>query len=440
MSDFSRVTWSEGMFLRPQHFQQQERFFLYEMNQMANQTTYSWGIRELKLDEALLNHGQVGIAKMNALMPDGSVVVCPFREVLPEPLQLDKSVREQLVYLAIPAEKQGVINISEQGSSQVTRYNFCDHQVSDSVVGSESTEILQLAQLSPELKLSSDSLSGYVTVPIARVIELTDEGKVILDDKFIPPCLNVQRSPVIKQSITELRGMIKLRADTIANRLSQGQGTASSIADFLMLQLLNRYEPLFLHLEMGDGLHPEVLCRYLFSFTGELSTFIAEKKRPPEMPVYLHDNLATVLGCIMTVLNQYMSSVLEQTAVQLPVEATKFGIRVAPVADKALLERAVFVIAVKADLPTEELRRRFPAQVKIGPVEHIRDLVNNQLPGIAVAGLPVAPRQIPYHSGYHYFQLDKSNDYWQRLSASGGIAMHLSGQYPDLDMQLWAIN
>ncbi len=234
--------------------------------------------------------------------------------------------------------------------------------------------------------------------------------------------------------------MVKLRADSVAGRLSQGQGTASSIADFLMLQLLNRYQPLLNHFEVTDGLHPETLCRYLLSMAGELATFSGDTKRPPELPVYLHDDLTMVLGNLMTLLNQYMSAVLEQTAIQLPIEATKFGIRVAAVPDKGLLERSMFVLAVKADIPNEELRRRFPAQVKIGPVEHIRDLVNNQLPGIATTALPVAPRQIPYHAGYHYFQLDKSNDYWQRLSASGGIALHLSGKYPDLDMQLWAIN
>ncbi|MGF1725732.1 type VI secretion system baseplate subunit TssK [Photobacterium nomapromontoriensis] len=441
MSDFSRVAWCEGMFLRPQHFQQQERFQLYELTQVVSHISpYLWGINELQLDDALLKHGQVGIARVSAIMPDGSAVVSPKRERLPQSLQLDKSVREQLVYMAIPVEKAGSVNISTQDSPQITRYRFDDHEVADSAIGTEATEVLQLSQLAVELKLASDSLSGYITLPVARVREVTEEGRVILDEKYIPPCLNTQKNPVIKRFITELRGMIKLRGDTIAGRLSQGQGTASSIADFLMLQLLNRYEPLLCHLDMTEGLHPEYLCRQLFSMAGELATFSTDKKRPPELPVYLHDDLTQVFGKIMIVLNQFMSAVLEQTAIQLPIEATKFGIRVAAVADKALLERSTFVLAVKADLHPDELRRRFPAQVKIGPVEHIRDLVNNQLPGIATTALPVAPRQIPYHAGYHYFQLDKTNDYWRRLSASGGIALHLSGKYPDLDMQLWVIN
>jgi len=441
MSDYSRVVWSEGMFLRPQHFQQQERFMLNELNELVSQaSSYSWGVFELTVDEALLNHGKLGFESIYARMQDGSAIISPKRDALPLPLQLDKSVREQIVYLTIPIEQVGGMNIAASDSSQVTRYRFEDHEVADFNVGSDATDVLQLAKVALELKLSSDSLSGYVTLPIARVIEINDEGRVILDEKYIPPCLNVQRNRVIKRFLTELSGMVKLRADSVAGRLSQGQGTASSIADFLMLQLLNRYQPLLNHFEVTDGLHPETLCRYLLSMAGELATFSGDTKRPPELPVYLHDDLTMVLGNLMTVLNQYMSAVLEQTAIQLPIEATKFGIRVAAVPDKGLLERSMFVLAVKADIPNEELRRRFPAQVKIGPVEHIRDLVNNQLPGIATTALPVAPRQIPYHAGYHYFQLDKSNDYWQRLSASGGIALHLSGKYPDLDMQLWAIN
>ncbi|OLQ69950.1 type VI secretion system-associated protein [Photobacterium proteolyticum] len=441
MSEYSRVAWTEGMFLRPQHFQQQERFLLNELSEQVNQdSSYPWGVFDYIIDEALLNHGKLGIEAISARFQDGSVVNCPKRDPLPVVLKLDKSVREKIVFLAIPTEQVGRVNIAAADSTQVTRYHFEDREVADYAVGSDAVDVLQLAKLSLELKLSGDSLSGYLTLPVARVIEVTDEGRVVLDEKYIPPCLSAQRNKVIKRYLSELSGMIKLRADSVASRLSQGQGTASSIADFLLLQVLNRYEPLLSHFEVTDGLHPETLCRYLLAMAGEMATFSGETKRPPELPVYLHDDLTRVMGNLMIVLNQYMSVVLEQTALQLPIEATKFGIRVAAVSDKGLLERAIFVLAVKADIPNEELRRRFPAQVKIGPVEHIRDLVNNQLPGIATTALPVAPRQIPYHSGYHYFQLDKSNDYWHRLSASGGIALHLSGKYPELDMQLWAIN
>ena len=72
-------------------------------------------------------------------------------------------------------------------------------------------------------------------------------------------------------------------------------------------------------------------------------------------------------------------------------------------------------------------------------MEEIRPLVNSALPGIGLRPLPVAPRQIPYHAGVVYFQLEEASPYWAKMTTSGGIAVHVSGEYPGLSMELWAI-
>jgi type VI secretion system protein ImpJ len=131
--------------------------------------------------------------------------------------------------------------------------------------------------------------------------------------------------------------------------------------------------------------------------------------------------------------------VLEQTAVAIPLRERRQGIRVAVISDPTLLERATFVLAVSADMPVEEIRRRLPAQIKIGPVEQIRTLVNSQLPGVAVRSLPVAPRQISFHADNVYFELDRTGEMWKSIRGSGGMAVHLAGTYPGLKMELWAI-
>jgi type VI secretion system protein ImpJ len=131
--------------------------------------------------------------------------------------------------------------------------------------------------------------------------------------------------------------------------------------------------------------------------------------------------------------------VLEQKALIIPLEERKYGIRVANLEDRSLLGSANFVLAVNASMAAETLQRRFPGQVKIGPVEKIRDLVNLQLPGIGLRQLSVAPRQIPYNAGFNYFELDKNNDYWKLLENSGGCALHIGGEFPGLELELWAI-
>lgn len=90
-------------------------------------------------------------------------------------------------------------------------------------------------------------------------------------------------------------------------------------------------------------------------------------------------------------------------------------------------------------MSAEDLRKAFPSQVKIGSVDVIRDLVNVQIPGVRVKALPAVPRQIPYHAGKVYFELERKGDYWQGLHDSGNIAIHVGGRFPDLDVKLWAI-
>ena len=117
----------------------------------------------------------------------------------------------------------------------------------------------------------------------------------------------------------------------------------------------------------------------------------------------------------------------------------QYGVRVAVVPDLELLRSAVFVLAVNAQMPGEALRLRFPGQVKIGPVERIRDLVNLALPGIALRALPVAPRQIPFHAGFNYFELERGGELWKQLQQSGGLALHIAGDFPGLEIECWAI-
>ena len=82
---------------------------------------------------------------------------------------------------------------------------------------------------------------------------------------------------------------------------------------------------------------------------------------------------------------------------------------------------------------------RFPTQAKLGPVEKIRELVNLQLPGIALRPLPVAPRQIPFHAGFSYFELDNAGELWKQLDSSGGLGIYVTGDFPALELSLWAI-
>jgi type VI secretion system protein ImpJ len=275
---------------------------------------------------------------------------------------------------------------------------------------------------------------------VVRLIERRADGRIVLDTHYVPPMLHVPAQPVLDGWLREVHGMLHQRGEALGARLAQpGRGGVGEIADFLLLQVVNRHQPQFAHLQRVPVLHPERFYALAVGLAGELATF-REQRRPPAYPDYRHDDLAGCFGALMSDLRQSLSMVLEQTAVPIDLQERKHGVRVAIIGDVELLRTAVFVLAVTAQMPGEALRLRFPTQVKIGPAEKLRDLVSLQLPGVTLRPLPVAPRQIPYHAGFHYFELEtRGNDLWKQLETSGGLAMHIAGEFPGLALEFWAI-
>lgn len=442
MSDYSKVIWSEGLFLQPQHLQQQERYLEHYVETRCRALVgHSWGLADFELERDLLRVGKVALRRAAGVYPDGTPFRAPEDEPVPAPLLVGPQVRDQRVMLAIPLRRPGELDVERGAAAEgLERYTVREMQARDATGATATTAVLEVGALRSRLMLESEATEAYSCIPVAHIVECRGDGEVVLDDAFIPTVLQSRASPRLVTMMTEVVGLLNQRGEALSGRVSAtGRGSAAEIADFLMLQVINRVQPVFTHYADSGAVHPETLYRAFAAAAGELATFTAVSRRPAKYPAYRHDRLKESFEPVVAALRAALSVVLEQAAVAIPIEARRFGIHVALVADRSLYEHAAFVLAARADVPSEELRRRFPAQIKIGPVEKIRDLINLQLPGVNVRPLPVAPRQIPFHAGFVYFELDQSNDMWAQLSTSGGVAVHVAGEFPGLGMEFWAI-
>jgi type VI secretion system protein ImpJ len=234
--------------------------------------------------------------------------------------------------------------------------------------------------------------------------------------------------------------MLGNRGDTLAERIrSSGKVGGAEVGDFMMLQLINRSELLLRHCLELEQLHPEALYRTLLTMLGDLATFSSDNKRPRLDGHYQHGDQGASFRRLMKPIRQVLSMVLEQHAMELALQTRQYGIIVSPLQDHTLLGSASFVLAASASCDAEELRRRLPAHLKVGPVESIRELVNLQLAGIKVKPLPVAPRQIAFHANKTYFTLELSPDDLAKMERSGGFAFHVSGEFAELELKFWAI-
>ncbi len=443
MTWHNKVMWTEGMFLQPQHFQQQDRFNGRQMEgRLAATQAWPWGFVALQVDEAALLQGRIMVTSARGVLPDGLAFAIPNDDPAPPAFEVPADARDQLVVLAVPQSRPGVAesDVEAGETAMPPRWRVADIEAADVHAASLREAPVQVGRLNLRLLLERYSNEGYVTLGAVRVVERRADGRVVLDSQYVPPMLHVPAQQVLDGYLREVHGMLHQRGEALGSRLAQpGRAGTGEIVDFLLLQVINRFQPLFAHLQRLPVLHPERFYDLCLALAGELCTF-REQRRPPPYPEYRHDDLAGCFRVVMADLRQSLLMVLEQTAIPIELQERRHGIRVAVLADAELVRTALFVLAVNAQMPGEALRMRFPTQVKIGPTQRIADLVNLQLPGVTLRALPVAPRQIPYHAGFTYFELEtRGNELWKQLETSGGLAMHIAGEFPGLALEFWAI-
>jgi len=444
MSWTSKIIWSEGMFLRPQHFQQNDRYLesLIE-NRVSPMRPYSWGIEELHINLEALSLGKIEIEKCKAILPDGTTINIPSADAPPLPIEPAKNTKDENFYLCLMEKRPNATEASrEEDLDHKARFGIEVTDVRDVSLPEDSRAPIELGHKNLVLLKESDERTEYACLGVGRIIEIRSDKRVVLDDTFISPSIDCLSNEKLNGYIQEIQGLLKQRAEAIAIRLGADghSGGTAQVEDYMLLQLINGFEPVFAHLQQLPAFHPEVLFRTCLKLAGELATFTNTTNRPSKLPEYVHTDLTSTFIAIMTELRRSLGVVFEHSAQQIPFKHyKKVGINLAVINDKSLFSSAVFVLAVKADLPTEKLRSQFPLQAKVGPKEVMKQLIQSQLPGIELEALSVAPRQIPFHSGFSYFELNKRGDMWKKMSTSAGLGLHPGGNYPGLELELWAI-
>lgn len=445
MSWFSRVVWSEGLFLQPQHFQQQDRHAAWWVeSRSAPLFGHFWGFSHLLLDEAALAAGKVAIAEARGILPDGTPFDIPAVDLPPPALDFPKDAKDQVVYLALPLRRVQGLEVaadSADATARLARYEPVEFQVSDAHTASGGEPFaIEVGQPKLRLALANPLTDAYIRIGVVRITERRAESSLLVDRSYIPPVLDSSVSPVLAGYLQEVGALLRQRGDALAARVAHpGAGGVAEIADFLFLMTVNRHQPVFEQFQRLHPLHPRQLHERLLEVAGELATLTSTERRPGDFPPYRHDDLDLCFLPLIRAVRLGLATLLEQNAIAIELQDHKQGRYVGLITDRSLLRQAGFVLAVNAQIPGEAVRTRFPTQAKLGPLERMRDLVNLQLPGIGLRPLPVAPRQIPFHAGFSYFELDNTGDLWQQLETSGGLGIYVAGDFPGLELSLWAI-
>lgn len=444
MTKNSRTMWTEGMFLGPHHFQQQDRYILNTISAASSQTSpYPYGLTAISIDEPALAEGRFSLLACSGHFADGTPFSLPEQGPLPSPIDITVDAGDSVVSLGLPFESHSEKDVAEQPDRQsFARYLLRDQQITDRhSPDSSSEETVFTAELWTRLLLTDADETAFHTIPLARIKNIKDDGTVVLDERFFPCAAQLAAATGVHRLCREILALLSQRASDLAGRLGRpDSGDATQLTQFFLLQIINRAKPLFEHITVTPTLHPESLYRELIQLSGELATICTTARQAPALPAYNHRDQYGTFYPVAVNIRESLNWIPQSNTASLPVEHIKGGIYTATVPDINLFQSARFILAVSARVPPEELRQNFIQQTTVSSKEKLRDLVTTHTQGVVLEPMLTVPNSIPMYDQHLYFEFDRGNSLWSEIGVSGIIAIHIAGNYPELNMQLWTVS
>ena len=451
MRNRHRVVWTKGMFLVPQQFQTQDRYFESALQfRFAASCFANWGVTELEIDSDALQNGLFRLGKCAGVMPDGESFDMPDTDELPA----SRAVADHFpptqalldVFLGIPENRPRARNVSVPGRTPAesadappsTRYLAETRMFTDENTGDEEKPV-QVARRTFRVLFGDEYRDGFSTLRIAQVTR-NAAGMPILHPRFVAPCLSLASSSYLSSLLRRQIEILAAKSATLSGpRRERGRITAEFLpaetANFWLLHTVNSYLPELKHIWKVRKGHPEPAYVAMLRLAGALATFSLEA-HPENLPDYDHDDLGRCFTLLDEKIRDLMETVIPSKFVSVPLEVRDRFVWGGTVTEDRYFRDSQFFLAVSANMGVDDLIRKVPQLVKISSQDEIQRRIRNALPGVGLRHTPAPPAAIPMKLGNQYFALNQSGDLWNAIMLSRQIAVHAPGEIVEPRMEI----
>jgi type VI secretion system protein ImpJ len=441
MKVVDKVAWSEGVLLRPQHFQQLDR---YHESLVAARLdaidALNWGALHIELDQRALQQGLVTLSAFEGIMPDGTPVLLDAEsaQAAPKPRPLEPHFPPAQtgvqVLLAIPQERSGVTNFAEDGDQ--LRYALRTRKIPDMARDDRHTEI-QLALPNLVLLFGDESRDGFSALPIARVVR-NEGGAPVFSDTYVPPCLRIQCSTAIVRRLEHLlTGMIarfrvlrETRRITGENRV---EFNAADVTRYLQLHALNSMLPSMFHLAHAREASPRATFLLLSQLAGQLATFAPDGDMTTPID-FDYTNLEASFGAIFDLCERLLSALDTERYVACQLKLQSKGRFYADLSDVRLEGCSRFMIGVDSKHARALVVQEVTQRAKLASHGDIDFVLSRNVSGIRVNTCERPPAEVPTRPGLTYFTLPLPEEdvYWKHVRKDSNLVVWLP---PALDAE-----
>jgi type VI secretion system protein ImpJ len=463
MDQLRPIFWGQGMFLQPQHFQQQDGYHEARLRRYLHSLyPYCWGIKSLVIHQAALQNFRLEIERCELVTWEGTIVEFQGESSASNAHLLPRSFEEAMdpggkpleVYLGLKHLRREEPNLAVQNAATGTiagpdrRRRFSLQEVTTPDLFAPPGQDCALQYLMYEVQvLFGDEIGTTHDCELVKIGELertTDGRGANLSRRYIPPCLTVHASPVLDAMLKDIRDLLTAKGREFLDYKRQRRvqtlemGTRET-GYLLIMQTLNRYIPLFHHHLEVQETHPCLLYALLRQLVGELSTFsetISVLGGP--LPPYRHDRLWECFDAAVQVTKALLDELAKgpEYVVPLTFDGEYFA---------ASLDRKFFTgnnhyyLSIRVDIPPRELERLLTGTGKVCSREEMEALRQRALPGLMVRYLDSPPEDLPRRAHCHYFEIDHHGTLWQRLEQRQNIAVFCQVPPEKTEMQLMVL-
>jgi type VI secretion system protein ImpJ len=446
-----QVHWYEGLFLHPQHFQAQDRFW-DELLRTGHQWDhpYHYGLCAFEYSpEALANH-RLEVRTLKARMRDGTLVALDgpsepdavdLKEAVgggqPVSANLAEAFEHELVarvYLGVPKLKLGRPNVGLPESQPRPRYVELRQPTADESQGGAEQE-LEFRTLNARLLLSTDDLSGYEVLPIAQIKRAgAGEARPEIDREYIPPVLAVDAWPRLGRDIVRaVYDVAGQKTEVLAQQVvDRGIGFSSrdpgDMDRILMLSQLNAAHAALGVLAFAKGVHPLVAYTELCRLLGQLSIFHRER-RAIEVPPYDHEDLARIFFHVQQQIEAIINSVRDYEYEQRYFMGVGMGMQVTLEPKWFNSDWSWYIGVNKGELTQQECRELLSSgqlDWKLGSSRQVEILFTQRAEGLQMTMLDRPVRALPARPEWMYYEVSRRDaPAWRDVQSTQTLAMRL---------------
>jgi type VI secretion system protein ImpJ len=444
MKLLSRVVWAEGMYLAPQHFQAQNRYF-EESFHFATESLWrdAYGVAACQLDADALRNGTVTLLHARGLFQDGLPFDIPECDPRPDP----RNIVEQFlpatdsltVALAIPRWLEGQQNCDLDALQAGTaRYLSTTEMVHDENTGLEPKPV-QMGRKNIRLVVLPTKEDNLLTLPIARVMR-DQSGHFVYDPTFVPPCLRISASERLASMLQKLVEILEEKSAVVTQEQQSGEKfqtgmSARQVSQFWFLHAINSSLTPLRHILMAKHRHPEEMFREMSRLAGALCTFSLDSN-PRSLPAYDHYDPGPVFATLEEHILRHLEIIVPSQAIVIPLKAAARYFYEGEVRDQRCLGPSRWMLGIRSPVGEADLIAKTLQLVKVCSAQFVPELVKRALPGLALSHRQVPPAAIAAKVDSQYFVINRSGPCWEHIMKTRNVGVYVPGELPSPEVEL----